>query len=250
MKAGLKRLTNRISPKIIEFSTLPTECSYLKERLARMQYKYIEHCPSKLNDELVKKGWRRFGNYYSRPQCSTCNECKSLRIDVKNYKFSRKAKRTIKKNQLTTFTIQKPTISNEHLEIYEKYHALMEKKKGWKHYEIRPKSYYELYLAGAEKFGKEILYFVDDKLVAVDLVDFLDDGLSSIYFFYDPDFSHLSLGRYSIYMQIQLAKNFNLKWIYLGYYVKDCPSLSYKDRYKPYEILQNNPCDAEEDIWE
>ncbi len=51
-------------------------------------------------------------------------------------------------------------------------------------------------------------------------------------------------------MQIQLAKNFNLSWIYLGYYVKDCPSLSYKDRYKPYEILQNNPDDSKEDIWE
>ena len=126
----------------------------------------------------------------------------------------------------------------------------MERKKGWKHYEIKPKSYYELYLSGAQIFGKEILYFIDDRLVAVDLVDFLDNGLSSIYFFYDPDFANLSLGRYSIYMQIQLAKNFNLRWIYLGYYVKSCPSLSYKDRYKPYEILQNNPNDTQEAIWE
>ncbi len=243
-------MTNRISPKIIEFSTLETNCSYLKDKFCRMQYKYIEHCPSILNEKLVKNGWRRFGNYYSRPQCSTCRECKSLRIDAKNYKFSKNAKRTIRKNENTTFTIQTPTISNEHLEIYEKYHLYMERKKGWKHYEIRPKSYYELYLAGAGKFGKEILYFIDDRLVAVDLVDFLNDGLSSIYFFYDPKYAKYSLGRYSIYMQIQLAKNFNLRWIYLGYYVKDCPSLNYKSRYKPYEILQNNPNDLENSIWE
>ncbi len=214
-----------------------------------MQYRYIESCTSSLNDSLIKKGWRRFGKYYSRPQCSTCKECKSLRIDAKNYRFSKNARRTIRKNKNTLFTIQKPSISNEHLEIYEKYHRYMEKKRDWKRYKIKPNSYYELYIAGAGKFGKEILYYIDDRLVAVDLVDFMDDGISSIYFFYDPDFAHLSLGRYSIYMQIQLAKNFNLRWIYLGYYVKECQSLNYKERFKPFEILQNNPNDYEEEIW-
>ena len=242
-------MTNKISPKIIEFSTLDSNCSYLKDRSARMQYKYIENCPGILNDKLVKKGWRRFGNYYSRPQCSTCTECKSIRIDVENYKFSKNARRTIRKNINTVFTIQKPTISNEHLEIYEKYHKYMEEKKGWKSYDIKPKSYYELYITGAHKFGKEILYYINNQLVAVDLVDFMDDGISSIYFFYNPDFASYSLGRYSIYMQIQLAKNFNLHWIYLGYYVKDCPSLNYKERFKPFETLQNNPSDNEKEIW-
>lgn len=243
-------MTSRISPKIIEFSTLPTECSYLDNHFSRMQYKYIENCPSDLNNQLVQRGWRRFGKYYSRPQCENCIKCESLRIDAKNFTFSRNAKRTIKKNINTVFSIQSPTITNEHLEIYEKYHNYMEERKGWKNYKITPGSYHELYKAGANKFGKEILYYIDDKLVGVDLVDFLDDGISSIYFFYDPDFRDFSLGRYSIYMQIQLAKNFNLRWIYLGYYVKDCPSLNYKDRYKPYEIMMNNATLEEIPVWE
>ena len=243
-------MTSRISTKIIEFSTLPTDCSYLDNHFSRMQYKYIENCSSDLNNQLVQRGWRRFGNYYSRPQCENCIKCESLRIDANSFTFSRNAKRTIKKNKDTVFSIQSPTITNEHLEIYEKYHKYMEKKKGWKNYRITPGGYQELYKAGAGKFGKEILYYIDDRLVGVDLVDFLDDGISSIYFFYDPDFRNFSLGRYSIYMQIQLAKNFNLRWIYLGYYVKDCPSLNYKDRYKPYEIMTNNATLEESPIWE
>ena len=242
-------MTTKIKTKIIEFSTMDSKCSYLDNKLSRMHYKYIDNCPSKLNDELVKKGYRRFGHYFSKPQCSTCSECKSLRIDAKNYTFSRNAKRTIKQNRNTVFTIQSPTMTNEHLDIYERYHQHMEKKRGWKRYAIKPQSYYELYIAGAGKFGKEILYYIDDRLVGVDLVDFLDDGISSIYFYYDPDFASYSLGRYSIYMQIQLAKNFNLRWIYLGYFVKDCQSLRYKERYKPFEILQNNPKDCEKAIW-
>jgi len=239
----------QFSTKIIEFSTLENQCSYLSDKRSRMEYKYIENCTSHFNDDLVKRGWRRFGNYYSRPNCDGCQECKSLRIDAKAYTFSKSARRVIRKNARTVYTIQKPTLSHEHLEIYEKYHAHMETKKGWKSYKIRPNSYYELYITGAGKFGKEVLYYIDDRLVAVDLVDFMEDGISSIYFYYDPDFANFSLGRYSIYVQIQLAKNFNLRWIYLGYYVKDCISLNYKEHYKPYEILQNNPTLDEPDIW-
>jgi arginine-tRNA-protein transferase len=86
-------------------------------------------------------------------------------------------------------------------------------------------------------------------LVGVDLVDFLDDGLSAIYFYYDPDFAKYSLGNYSIYKQIEMAKERELKWIYLGYYVKDCDSLNYKVNFTPYEILQNNDELDEAAVW-
>ena len=81
------------------------------------------------------------------------------------------------------------------------------------------------------------------------MVDFLEDGLSAIYFYYDPDYSHLSLGKYSLYKQIEMAKERELAWIYLGYYVKECDSLNYKDSYKPNQILQNNPTLEEEATW-
>jgi len=31
-------------------------------------------------------------------------------------------------------------------------------------------------------------YYLDDKLIAVGVVDIVNDGLSSVYFFYDPEF--------------------------------------------------------------
>lgn len=235
--------------RIVEFSTLEAKCAYLDNHQARMEYKFIQDCPSKLNQELIQRGWRRFGEYYSRPKCQDCQECLSLRIDALNYQFSKSARRTIRKNKNTKIIVQKPTITIQHLALYDKYHEYMEKKKGWKHFSLSPKSYQELYMEGVMEFGKEILYFVDGKLVGVDLVDFLDDGLSSIYFFYDPDFSHLSLGRFSLYQQIYLAQKNKLPWVYLGYYVKECQSLSYKGDYKPYQILQGSPIEQELPIW-
>jgi len=235
--------------RVVEFSTLEAKCAYQNEKRMRMEYKFIENCPEPLNQKLIQRGWRRFGEYYSRPNCVNCNDCLSLRIDALNYRYSKSARRTIRKNQNTKFIVQKPTITTQHLELYEKFHKHMEEKKGWKHYSLSPNSYNELYISGAMQFGKEILYFVDDKLVGVDLIDFLSDGISSIYFFYDPDYAHLSLGRFSMYQQIYIAQTNKLPWVYLGYYVEKCPSLSYKADYKPFEILQGEPSLEDPYIW-
>lgn len=241
--------TPNLQTKIIEFSTLDSQCAYLDEKSTRMSYKAIKNCSFTLNSELVKRGWRRFGIYYSRPQCKGCEDCLSIRIDANEYKFSKSAKRCFKKNKNTKVIIQTPSVSRRHLELYDKYHTQMSIKKGWKYNDMSPLSYYELYVAGHEEFGKEVLYFVDDLLVGVDLIDFTDDGISSIYFFYDPEFAYLSLGRFSLYQQILLARSCNLRWIYIGYYVEKCPSLSYKDEYKPYEVLQNLPDIDEKVAW-
>ncbi|AFL68538.1 arginyltransferase [Sulfurospirillum barnesii] len=238
-----------LSSRTIEFSTLDTQCSYISECKTRMEYKYIENASMQLNQDLIERGWRRFGNYYSRPQCKGCQSCLSLRIDVENYHFSRSAKRTFKKAEGISYVIQAPTMSTEHLELYERYHRFMEERRGWHYYYLKPQSYHELYVSGAHNFGKEILYFHDKKLIGVDLIDFLDNGISSIYFYYDPDFAHLSLGRLSIYEQILLAKEYGLKWIYLGYYVEACQSLKYKASYQPYQILKGNPELDEEALW-
>ncbi len=235
--------------RLVEFSTLETKCAYLCNKRMRMEYKFIVNCPELLNQKLVQRGWRRFGEYYSRPNCTDCTDCYSLRIDAIKYQFSKSAKRTIKKNKNTRFLVQKPTITIQHLNLYEKYHKYMESKKGWKHYSLSANSYHDLYACGAMEFGREILYFVGDKLVGVDLVDFLSDGISSIYFFYDPDFTDLSLGRFSMYQQIYMAKTNKLPWIYLGYYVEACPSLNYKANYKPYEVLDGDPTFEESPIW-
>ncbi len=235
--------------RLVEFSTLEAKCAYLKDKKMRMEYKYIEKCPELLSQKLIQRGWRRFGEYYSRPNCVGCNDCLSLRIDALNYRYSKSARRTIRKNQNTRFVVQKPTITMQHLSLYEKYHKHMEAKKEWKHYTLSPNSYHELYVSGAMNFGKEILYFVDDKLVGVDLVDFFSDGISSIYFFYDPDYAHLSLGRFSMYQQIYIAQTNKLPWVYLGYYVEKCPSLNYKADYSPYEILKGDPSLDESPLW-
>ena len=238
-----------VDTDIIEFSTLQSPCVYLEGKEMKMAYKYIKDCSLSLSTKLVQRGWRRFGHYYSRPACSGCDACESLRIDVDGFVFSKSVRRVIKKNEGTRILVRKPSISQDHLDLYEKYHRYMEKEKGWEYYPLNLESYADLYAKGFSSYGYEILYIRDQKLIGVDLVDFLEDGLSSIYFYYDPDYRHLSLGKYSLYKQIEMAKERLLSWIYLGYYVEECSSLNYKAAYQPHQILEGNPSLDEVHAW-
>ena len=237
-------------PLSTEFCMLDYECAYLPDKSVRMHYKYIERASKRYNTALIQRGWRRFGCYYFHPICNGCNECKSLRIDANNFKLTKSQKKSIKRNDKTEIIIQKPTISQDHIDLYNKYHNFKKRKDNWSHRNISPREYKENFVEGAYEFGKEVLYIRDRQIIGVDLLDILEDGISSIYFYYDPDYSRLSLGVYSLLYQIELAKVLELRWIYLGYWVKGCKAFEYKSNFKPQEILDGFPKLDESANWE
>ena len=233
---------------VIEFSTLQSRCVYLPDKLMKMRYKYIKNAPEPLNNSLVRRGWRRFGDYYSRPECAACNACVSMRIDVARFTPSRSQKRVWKQKGIRHF-VRKPVVTYEHLKLYEKYHRHMQQKRGWDYYSVDASSYYDLYVRGYGTFGTEVDYYYEGNLIGVDLIDYLDDGISANYFYYDPDYARLSPGTYSLLKQIDFARERELSWIYLGYYVRDCQSLRYKERFRPFQILRNQPGEDAEPEW-
>lgn len=231
-----------------EFSLNDT-CSYLDDKEQTTHYKIIHECTASHVQELIERGYRRFGKMYFRPVCESCDECKSIKIDVENYSFSKSEKRVLKKAKDLEAYIQTPEITREHLKLFERYHLHMKDKKGWKYEATSPDHYYNSFVSGHENYGYEILYYQEKKLIGVDLIDILEDGISSIYFYYDPDYSHYSLGKLSLLKQIEHAKETGKKWIYLGYYVKECDSLNYKANYTPYVTLQGRPSLDTEYVW-
>lgn len=236
--------------KLLKEFILEDKCSYLENMKQTTHYKVIESCSAFACQELIERGYRRFGKIYFRPICTQCNECQSIKIDVDNFIFSKSARRVLKKSKDISIKVQHPTMTRNHLELFAKYHKHMNIKKGWDYHETSPDHYFNSFVNGYEDFGYEVLYFFEDKLIGVDLIDILKDGISSIYFYYDPDFAKYSLGKLSLYKQIEFAKRFDKKWIYLGYYVENCPSLAYKSEYTPYLTLQGRPSEYEDFVWD
>ena len=85
--------------------------------------------------------------------------------------------------------------------------------------------------------------------MGVAFVDILDNAISAVYFYYDHNFAKYSIGSYSILKQIASAKEYNIKYFYPGYWIKNHYSMGYKEKFKPFEILINRPNLNEEAIW-
>lgn len=81
------------------------------------------------------------------------------------------------------------------------------------------------------------------------MVDILPKSISAIYCYYDHDYSDLSIGKFSILAQIKIAKELNIPYIYLGYWIKDHFSMGYKEAYTPFETLENRATLNETPIW-
>ncbi|XP_014285261.1 arginyl-tRNA--protein transferase 1 isoform X1 [Halyomorpha halys] len=85
-------------------------------------------------------------------------------------------------------------------------------------------------------------YRLNGKLIAVGVIDILPKCVSSVYFFYDPDYSFLSLGTYGSLREMELVRSLNkqspeLCYYYMGYYIHSCPKMRYKSRYNPSKLL-------------
>jgi len=234
---------------MMEFVSDNKKCPYLEGKRATTKYHMIDNCSALMCKDYIMHGWRRFGKLFFTPECDGCKECKSMRIDVDTFVLNRSMRRTIRKNSETKIILRHPTISKEHLELYDKYHNHMKDKRGWDNEKISPDDYYSSFVLGHGDFGYELLYIIDEKLVGVALVDILPGVVSSIYCYYDHDYKEYSLGTFSILKQIEYAKLLGIKYLYLGYWVKENQSLSYKSRFKPYQILIDGFEFRRESVW-
>ena len=214
-----------------------TPCPYIKGETFRSENYYFESADAVDIDLLLSRGYRHFGKYFFRPVCRQCRRCIPIRIPVALYRFSRSAKRLIKKNAyLDVKIIAEPEASPEKYALYRKHKKRFSgEPSDHESYETFVESFYSNF-----PFSRTLEIRDHDKLVAVTHLDVGNTALSAIYCYYDTDYLNISPGRYSIYQGIKLAREMEKSYYYLGYYIKENRHMSYKGMYKPHEILSGN----------
>ena len=107
----------------------------------------------------------------------------------------------------------------------------------------------DAFVAGVPEFAYEGRYFHAGRLVGVGLVNWLPHGLSSVYFYHAPAWRPLAPGVFSVLQEIEFCRTHQLPYLYLGYWIAECPSMAYENQYRPHELLQGRPEDGEPAIW-
>ena len=213
-------------------------CSYLPERQARTLFlDPAQTVGPALYSQLSRLGFRRSGSHLYRPHCDSCQACIATRIPVGNFKASRRQRRIRRRNADLAITQEAPQVSDEYYDLYARYiqarHA---------DGDMYPPSrdQYRSFLTGSWSDTSFVSLRQDQRLLAVAVTDQLADGLSAIYTFFDPDIPARSLGVYALLIQIDLCRELDLPYLYLGYWVKDCQKMRYKTDYRPLQMLVND----------
>ncbi|WP_163833212.1 arginyltransferase [Spartinivicinus ruber] len=216
------------------YATQPHTCSYLPKQQATTLFLDPDIIISKpLYSQLTDLGFRRSGQHLYRPHCEACCACTPVRVKVDEFKYKRRFQRILKTNQDISLRICPPHYCDEYYELYARY---IEARHADGDMFPPSKEQFNSFLVGDWSFCKFMECWLDNKLVAVAVMDELTKGLSAIYTFFEPELTKHSLGTYCILQQIYLAKSLGLPYVYLGYWIKECQKMSYKTEFRPLEI--------------
>lgn len=220
------------------YTTPPQPCPYLP---GQMERKVIADLAvpnaDALHNRLSRAGFRRSHTLAYTPVCETCSACTPIRVPVQRFEPDRTQRRILRHNaDLHAYSLP-PVTTPEQYALFRRYQAA-------RHTEgdmatMTADDYRNM----VEDTPVETMLFEfrtdEGELMIVSLIDRLEDGLSAVYSFYNPDLPRRSLGSLAILFLIEETVRLGLPHLYLGYWIQESRKMSYKSRFRPAEILRH-----------
>lgn len=217
------------------YLTAPYQCSYLAEQEARSQVAtpgFLISTP--IYSELVRQGFRRSGTFTYRPRCDNCQGCVPVRVEVNAFAASRAQRRAWNKHQNLHISLHPLQDQPEYFELYKRYQNARHPDGGMSN---DSHDQYQKFLLQSHVDSMLVEFREEGVLRMVSIIDVLDDGLSSVYTFFDPRDKQASYGTYNVLWQIELCRQLQLPYLYLGYWIRESRKMAYKSNFQPLQGL-------------
>jgi len=227
------------------FATAAVPCPYVPGRDERkLIVELAGHAAASFYDDLSRAGFRRSHRFAYRPACRSCAACVPVRIAVARFAHTRSTRRVRNLNAgapngrnggALAGRLLAPRATVEQFELFAAYQRS-------RHCDSDMAAMsYEDYRGMVEDSAVRTaiveLRDPEGALVAVSLIDRLDDGISAVYSFYDPTRHRRSLGTWCILWLVEECRRAGLGYVYLGYWIAESPKMAYKARFPALERL-------------
>jgi len=217
------------------FSTSPLPCPYLPGRVERrVVTELIGRNAADLHDKLSDGGFRRSHSIAYAPACPACDACAAVRVLAREFRPSRSQRRVWNRNR-DVHVEETPAIATQ--EQYILFSRYQKDRHG--DGDMSRMDFFD-YQALIEDTPVEttLVEFRNARgtLIGACLTDLMENGLSAVYSFFDPDLNGRSPGSHMILWLIERARQLDLDHVYLGFWISECSKMAYKTKFHPIEI--------------
>lgn len=221
------------------FGTRSLPCPYIAGQTERKVVTDLTgNNAEELYERLSRAGFRRSHNLAYRPACPTCNACIPARIAARDFEMTRSFRRVMTTNSDVTVDDMDVIATVEQYRLFSAYQQA--RHEGGDMSGMAFNDYRSMVEDTPVK--SRTVEFRDDEgnLLAVMLMDRMEDSLSAVYSFFDVIMGRRSLGTFMILWMVEYARTLGLPYVYLGYWINGSDKMAYKARFQPLEVLGND----------
>jgi arginine-tRNA-protein transferase len=234
----MSAITTGLSRHLQFFLSGPTPCPYLPDQVERKLFTRLrggaEHV-NEVNSYLMRAGFRRSHDIVYRPACAHCNACVPVRIPVRLFNPSRSLRRIMRRNADLQLEVMPSRMTDENYALFLAYQAARHPDSDMAHMtRLDFRAMLQDSVVDAQLYQ---LRGPQQDLLASIMTDRVSDGLSAVYSFFAPQAEKRSLGIQLILALIEQARQANLPYVYLGYWISGSRKMNYKNRFQPLQAL-------------
>jgi arginyl-tRNA--protein-N-Asp/Glu arginylyltransferase len=217
------------------FVSIDIDCPYGLPHVATFHQATFAPLSERAMELFLTAGFRRNGNCLYSMRCAECSACVPIRLHPSEFYPNRNQKRTSRKNRDVDITILPMQPDLENLELCEKFLQARYPREN-----NTARGYYRDFFLNNIVNSAQLQYRVENRLIGTTIIDIGYNWLNGVYFFFDPDESHRSLGTLNILHLADLCLQWEVEYLYLGYYIESISAMSYKSNFRPHCVLSTD----------